>query len=85
MLKTYLYLPEELDRELLLLSRLEGKSKAQIIREVMGEGVRQKKKVATTNGNPSVEVLFKLAELGEEIKAKGPKDLSANHNKYFNE
>lgn len=41
MLKTYLYLPEELNRKIEKTSKLNGKSKAEIMRTALEEGLKR--------------------------------------------
>lgn len=79
MLKTYLYIPEELNREINLLVKMQKASKAEVMRLVLKAGVAQIKNQKTGGA----EVLLKLAEMGKKIRAKGPKDLSANLDKYL--
>lgn len=79
MLKTYLYVPEELNREIEQLVKIQKASKAEVIRLVLKTGVAQIKNQKTGG----VEVLLKLAEIGKKINAKGPKDLSQNIDKYL--
>ncbi len=43
MLKTYLYLPEELNRKIEKASHLNGKSKAEVIRIALEEGLESKR------------------------------------------
>mgnify|MGYP001618200488 CR=1 FL=1 len=79
MLKTYLYVPDELNREINLLVKMQKASKAEVIRLVLKAGVAQIKNKKTGGA----EILLKLAEMGKKIRAKGPKDLSANLDKYL--
>lgn len=78
MLKSYVYIPDELNRKIELAVRVQKKSKAAIIREALMKGIAsiQREKGA------SVEALLKLAKLAEKYTIKGPKDLSSNLNKY---
>lgn len=43
MLKTYLYIPEQLNRKIEQTSKLNGKSKAEVIRAAIEEGLESKK------------------------------------------
>ncbi|MBI3384717.1 hypothetical protein HY030_00820 [Candidatus Gottesmanbacteria bacterium] len=79
MLKTYLYVPEELNREIEQLVKIQNASKAEVIRLVLKAGVAQIKSQKTGGA----EVLLKLAEIGKKAGAKGPKDLSRNIDKYL--
>lgn len=79
MLKTYLYIPEELNREIGYLVKMQNTSKAEVMRLVIKAGVAQIKNQKIGGA----EVLLRLAEMGKKIHAKGPKDLSANLDKYL--
>lgn len=79
MLKTYLYVPDELNREIEQLVKIQKASKAEVIRLVLKTGVAQIKNQKTGG----VGVLLKLAEMGKKINANGPKDLSKNIDKYL--
>ncbi len=59
----------EIDRALLILARKEGKSVAEVHREILKKGLRTK----SIKANPA-SVLFKITGIAK----KGPKDLSAN-------
>lgn len=72
MLKTYLYLPKQLDEEIKELAVYHQTSKAEVLRSVIKEGVAVFKK----RRSGGAEVLFKLAELGKRYKLKGPRDSS---------
>lgn len=78
MLKSYVYIPDELNRKIELVVKAQKKSKAAIIREALMKGIApmQREKGA------SAEALLRLAKLGEKYTVKGPKDLSSNLNKY---
>lgn len=78
MLKSYVYIPEELNRKIKTTAKLQKKSKAQVIREALEKGVSS---IARERG-ASAEALLKLAKLGEKYAVAGPKDLSANLDKY---
>jgi len=79
MFKTYLYIPEELNKKIIRVTMDRKKSKASIMREALEKGLEDIQK----EGNASAEVLLKLAEIGEKYMAKGPKDLSSNIDKYL--
>mgnify|MGYP001576370652 CR=1 FL=1 len=74
MLRTQVYLTEELYQEINLLAQKERKASAQVLRELLIEGLSQKKK-RTSIGN----ALLTLSK----IKAHGPKDLSTNIDEYL--
>lgn len=70
MLKTYLYIPDELDRKIKQAAKRQNKSKAEVIRHALEKGLNQ----TENKGNAGVEVLFKLVELGKKAKFKGVHD-----------
>ncbi|MDO8570539.1 MAG: hypothetical protein Q7R97_03060 [Candidatus Daviesbacteria bacterium] len=79
MLKTYLYLPEQLNEKINLIAQTQNKSKAEVIRQTLEKGIT----AVAHQGTASVQALLKLAEIGKKYKPKGPKDLSANLDKYL--
>lgn len=76
MIRTQVYLPKSLYLHIDLVAKREKKAKAEIIREALEEGLGEK-----TNKKSLGEALLELAK----IKAKGPTDLSTNHDKYYEE
>lgn len=78
MIRTQIYLPEDLYREISWLAKKEKKAKAQVIREALVKEVEKNK------GNAG-ETLLKLAAMAKKYKWKGPRDLSINHDKYLYE
>lgn len=60
------------------LTRVTGKPEKMVIREVVKAGLKNYKNVHTR----TTKALLEIADYAEEIGAKGPKDLSTNHNKY---
>lgn len=79
MIRTFIYFPEELNKEIERLAFSTNKSKALVIREALEEGLSSIKKQKTGGA----EALLKIAELGKRIKAAGPNDLSKNLDKYL--
>ena len=79
MLKTYLYLPEELNSQIILLASAHKKSKAEMIRRALEIGViavaRQK--------SSSADALLKIAEIGKKYNLHGPKDGSEKMDEYL--
>lgn len=72
MLKTYLYVPEELEEKIKLTAKIQNKSKAEIIRQALKKGI-----VAVQQQNTaSAQILLKLAEVGKQYNLQGPKDSS---------
>jgi len=79
MIRTFIYFPEELNLEIENLAKDTKKSKAAVIREALKEGLTSIKR----HKIGGVEAMLKIAELGEKINAKGPRDLSSNMDKYL--
>lgn len=79
MLKTYLYLPEELNTELTKLAIAQNKSKAQALREAIKEGIS----VLEKKQHGGAEVLLGLAKMAKKHKVKGPRDGAINHDYYL--
>lgn len=79
MLKTYLYIPDELNQQIIRTAKLEKKSKAEIIRRALDAGldIIEKRQV---NG---AQVLLDLAKMAKKYNVKGPRDLSVNHDYYL--
>lgn len=78
MIRTQVYLPKQLYQTIDLVAKRENKPKAQVIRDVLEEGIENKQ------GNVG-EALLSLAALGKKLKLKGPSDLSKNIDKYLYE
>lgn len=79
MLKTYLYVPQELNKEISFLAGVQKTSKAELMRNALREGLNAIKR---KKGN-SAKMLLKIAEIGRKHNAKGPKDLSTKMDKYL--
>lgn len=79
MLKTYLYLPEQLNKQVEQLADNRKTSKAEIIRKALERGLS----VLRRQNISSAEVLLKIAELGKKHRVKGPQDASTNMDKYL--
>lgn len=79
MLKTYLYIPEQLNQQITTSARLQKKSKAEVIRQALQEGLN----VVGKQNAGGAELLLKLAEMAKKYKIKGPRDLSVNHDYYL--
>lgn len=79
MLKTYLYIPELLEQKIKMTAKMQQKSKAEVIRLALEKGIG----AVGQQGTASAEVLLKIAELGKKFHVKGPKDSSANMDKYL--
>lgn len=79
MLKTYLYIPDQLEDKIKDTARLIKKSKAEVMRQALEKGIR----IVQHQGTASVQVLFKVAELGKKYKVKGPKDAVKHFDEYL--
>ncbi|MBI4096770.1 MAG: hypothetical protein HY425_03590 [Candidatus Levybacteria bacterium] len=79
MLRTYLYIPEQLNNQINYTARAQNKSKAEVMRQALENGLRKFK----GQGNAGVEVLFELAKLGRKHKLKGPKNSSVKMDDYL--
>lgn len=79
MLKTYLYIPDDLNERIDRAAKAQKKSKAEVIRKALEKGIA----TDVQEKNAGVEFLFKLAELGRKNKLKGPRDGSINHDYYL--
>lgn len=75
MIRTQVYLPEDLYTRIHLEARREKKKAAAVVRELLQKGLVQKKKQSLG------DALLELSKIG----AKGPRDLSINHDKYLYE
>ncbi|OGD91179.1 hypothetical protein A3D07_04575 [Candidatus Curtissbacteria bacterium RIFCSPHIGHO2_02_FULL_42_15] len=80
MIRTQVYLPKDLYRNIDLIAKREKKPKAQVIRDTLEEGLKKKR----TSKNAG-HVLLEIAAMAKKYKWKGPKDLSTNHDKYLYE
>ncbi|MBI2189943.1 MAG: hypothetical protein HYY87_02720 [Candidatus Levybacteria bacterium] len=78
MIRTQVYLPKDLYQEIQIVATREKKPKAEVIRETLEKGITQKQ------GNAG-KALLKIAAMAKKYRWKGPKDLSANHDKYLYE
>lgn len=78
MLRTYIYLPDELNQQIKLTADLQRKSKAEIIRRALEKGLA----VVKSKKSDSAKILLQIAKEAEKLHVKGPKDLSFNHDYY---
>lgn len=74
MVRTQIYLPEDLHKELLLAAARDNTTLSELIRSGARKVLLEKRKK-----DKSGEVLASIANL----HFKGPKDLSKNHTKYY--
>lgn len=79
MLKTYLYLPDELNKKIHVAARIQKKSKAEVIRLALERGID----AVHHDGGDSARAFMQIAEIGKKFKIKGPKDLSTNMDYYL--
>ena len=79
MLKTYLYLPEELNSRIIHLASTHQKSKAEMIRRALEIGVT----AVARQKHSSADAMLKIAELGKKYKLHGPKDGSVKMDEYL--
>lgn len=81
MVKTYLYIPEQLNDKITYAAKIAKKSKAALIREVLEKGIRVSGKlnVASTDA----QFLQQLAGLEEKTSSKEIRDGSINHDHYL--
>lgn len=74
MIRTQIYIPEEIHQATKLLAKKQGRTLAELIRSFIAVGIIEEKKKVKT---PSLDRLIKLGVKG------GPKDLSRNFDKYL--
>jgi len=79
MLKTYLYIPEQLEEKIIHTAKSQKKSKAEVIRQALEKGIT----AVQRQGTASAEVLLKIAELGRKYNVKGPKDAVERFDEYL--
>jgi len=79
MLKTYIYVPDNLNEKITRMAELRKESKAEVIRNALEKGLA----LAQQQGTASARVLLKIAELGEKYKVKGPKDAVEHFDDYL--
>ena len=78
MLRINIYVPEDLNKRLAFVARKRRKAKAEVIREVLVQGLELEEKSALKLG------LSELVRLAEQIPVKRgvPNDVSVNHDYY---
>lgn len=79
MLKTYLYVPEELEKKIIRTAKAQNKSKAEVIRQALEKGIT----TVMQQGSASAQALLKIAEIGKKYNLKGPKDGSEKMDEYL--
>jgi hypothetical protein len=81
MIRTQVYLTEEQAQKIKLRSQQEKKPEAQLIRELLENGLRADQ--AGGKRQTAGEALLELVALGKQHKISGPTDLSTNHDDYL--
>lgn len=79
MLKTYLYIPDDLNKEVGALALEKKSSKAEVLRDALLKGIEQLKK----QRGGSAEILLKIGRMAEANGVRGPKDLSEKLDDYL--
>lgn len=79
MLKTYLYVPEDLAEKINFTAKTQNKSKAEVIRQALEKGII----TIQQQGTASAQALRKIAEIGKRHNLKGPKDGSERMDEYL--
>ncbi len=72
MVRKQIYLPEDLDRRISLAAKEEQKPEAQVIRELLTNGLTNRRRQMTTG-----EALLGLAELGRKLGIEAEPDFSS--------
>ncbi|HEY5600529.1 MAG TPA: ribbon-helix-helix protein, CopG family [Patescibacteria group bacterium] len=80
MIRTQIYLPKDLYRDIDIAAKREKKAKAEIIRRAIKKGLGKKE-----TGKDTGHALLKIAAMAKKYNWKGPKDLSKNIDKYLYE
>jgi hypothetical protein len=81
MIRKHVLLPLPLDERIKLVARRDRKSEAQVIRELLDTGLETKQQHTGSVGH----ALRRVAEIGKEVGATGPTDLSQNIDEYLYE
>ena len=79
MLKTYLYVPEDLDKKIQDAAKKQSKSKAAVMRQALEQGITSIQQQDTA----SVHVLLKIAQLGKKYNVKGSKEAVERFDEYL--
>lgn len=79
MLRTYVYLPEELGQKIKMTAKLQKKSRAEVMRQALEKGILSVRQQSSA----SAQVLLKIAELGKKYNVRGPKDSSSRMDEYL--
>ena len=79
MLKTYLYVPEELEEKIIQTAKIQNKSKAEVIRQALEKGIA----AVQSQNTASAQVLLKIAQIGKKYNIKGSKDASEKMDEFL--
>lgn len=79
MLKTYLYIPEQLEEKIVYTAKALRQSKAEVIRQAIEKGIH----AVQQQGTASAEALLEVVKLGKKHQVKGPKDSSQRMDNYL--
>ena len=71
------YIPEDTYAQMNWLAESEGKTITEVLRGFIEDGLKRKKR------KNSMQALVELAREARKWDWKGPRDLAANHDKYF--
>lgn len=79
MLKTYLYVPADLDQKIILAAETLNESKAEIMRQALEKGIGS----IAQQGTASARALIEIADIGIKNNLNGPSDGSAKMDEYL--
>ena len=79
MLRTYLYIPDELNKKIVFAAKVQKKSKADVMRRALQQGIAAVNK----QSNAGLQVLFKIAQIGKKYHVTGPKDAVEHFDDYL--
>ena len=77
MIRKQIYITRELEQYINVLAQKQDKPEAEVIRELLQQGISRREPVSTG------EALRGLAALGERLGMSGPPDLSERHDDYL--
>jgi len=77
MIRTQVYLPKQLSQAVKFVAKRERKPEAQVIRELLADGLGRKQQVTIGHG------LSALVALGKKLRVRSPSDLSRNIDTYL--
>lgn len=72
MLRTYLYIPDSLEKQINQAAQVQRKSKAEILRQALEKGIT----AVQQQGTASARTLLKLAQIGKKHELNGVHDSS---------